>query len=225
MEMGEHFYTVVLPRMKKVLAYDKSGISKEKDVKEKYNKNTAGGFFKYQVLEQYEDSLDNIELKESKKALELFKDEYLLKYFLDCETRESSYFLNIDQLRNPFVYKLKVNLEELGEPEEIIVDIPETFNYLLGLKVKKVKARNNGGKYWFVLGEKEGREVAVVWREYSDNWTNEDFERDKEFIIKEIEPWAPHIVYVNGQSVLTPKIGKHTVEIHYIEPEFKSLME
>ena len=105
------------------------------------------------------------------------------------------------------------------------MDIPETFNYLLGLKVKKVKARNNGGKYWFVLGEKEGREVAVVWREYSDNWTNEDLERDKEFIIKEIEPWAPHIVYVNGQSVLTPKIGKHTVEIHYIEPEFKSLME
>ncbi|HRR19665.1 MAG TPA: DNA methyltransferase, partial [Ignavibacteriales bacterium] len=28
-EMGEHFYTVILPRMKKVLAYDKSGISKE----------------------------------------------------------------------------------------------------------------------------------------------------------------------------------------------------
>ncbi len=37
-EMGEHFYTVILPRMKKVLAYDKSGISKEKDVKEKYNR-------------------------------------------------------------------------------------------------------------------------------------------------------------------------------------------
>jgi len=33
-EMGEHFWTVVLPRMKKVLAYDKSGISKDKDVKE-----------------------------------------------------------------------------------------------------------------------------------------------------------------------------------------------
>ena len=43
-EMGEHFYTVVLPRMKKVLAYDKSEISKEKDVKEKYNENNAGGF-------------------------------------------------------------------------------------------------------------------------------------------------------------------------------------
>jgi len=40
-EMGEHFYSVVLPRMKKVLAYDKSGISKE--IKE----YQGGGFFKY----------------------------------------------------------------------------------------------------------------------------------------------------------------------------------
>jgi adenine specific DNA methylase Mod len=50
-EMGEHFYTVVLPRMKRVLAYDKSGISKEvKDYK-------GGGFFKYYELEQYEEAL------------------------------------------------------------------------------------------------------------------------------------------------------------------------
>jgi adenine-specific DNA-methyltransferase len=60
-EMGDHFWTVILPRMKKVLAYDKSGISKDKDVKEKYNEKNAGGFFKYQVLEQYEDVIDNIE--------------------------------------------------------------------------------------------------------------------------------------------------------------------
>ncbi len=44
-EMGEHFYSVALPRMKKVLAYDKSGISKESDVKEKYNEKNAGGVF------------------------------------------------------------------------------------------------------------------------------------------------------------------------------------
>jgi len=56
-EMGEHFYTVVLPRMKKVLFYDKSGISKEKDVQEKYNKENAGGFFKYYELEQFENVL------------------------------------------------------------------------------------------------------------------------------------------------------------------------
>jgi adenine-specific DNA-methyltransferase len=43
-EMGEHFWTVVLPRMKKVLFYDKSGISKEKDVKEKYNEKMLVDF-------------------------------------------------------------------------------------------------------------------------------------------------------------------------------------
>jgi adenine-specific DNA-methyltransferase len=60
-ELGEHFYTIVLPRMKKVLVYDKTGISRDKDVKEKYNENNAGGFFKYQVLEQFEDTIGNIE--------------------------------------------------------------------------------------------------------------------------------------------------------------------
>ncbi|MEW6096925.1 MAG: site-specific DNA-methyltransferase [bacterium] len=77
-EMGEHFWTVILPRMKKVLAYDKSGISKEKDVKEKYNEKTAGGFFKYQILEQYEDALDNIELTPNKQAELKFGNDYLL---------------------------------------------------------------------------------------------------------------------------------------------------
>lgn len=60
-ELGEHFWTVILPRMKKVLFYDKTGISKEKEVKEKYNQNNSGGFFKYYVLEQYEDILRTIE--------------------------------------------------------------------------------------------------------------------------------------------------------------------
>jgi len=172
---------------------------------------------------------DNIELKENKQAQLKFGDDYLLKYFLDYETRGNSSFLNIDQLKNPFFYKLKVNLEEVGEPREMIIDIPETFNYLLGLKVKKIEIRNSplekGNKYLFILGEKETKDVAIVWRDYEDSWSEEDFKEDKEFIIKELEPWAPHIIYVNGQSVLTPKLGKHTAEIRYIEPEFKRLME
>lgn len=224
-EMGEHFYTVVLPRMKRVLAYDESGISREKEVKEKYNKKTAGGFFKYQVIEQYEDALDNIELKENQQAQALLKDEYLLKYFLEFETRESPYLLNVDLLKNPFAYKLKVNLSEVGEPQEMVVDIPETFNYLLGLKVKRIMVRNNERKYLFVQGEKEGKEIAVVWREYRDDWSEEDFKGDKNYIINKLEGWDPHILYINGQSILTEKLGNKTVEIRYIEPEFKRLME
>jgi adenine-specific DNA-methyltransferase len=221
-EMGEHFWTVVMPRMKKILFYDKSGISKEKDVKEKYNEKNAGGFFKYQILEQYEDALDNIELKENREAMELFKDEYLLKYFLDFETRESPYLLNIDLLKNPFNYKLKVNLKEVGEPEEMIIDIPETFNYLLGLKIKKIKYRKN---YLFILGEKEGKSYAIVWRDWNEKWSDEEYIKDKEFIKQELKEWKPQVVYINGQSILTPNFGDFQVELRCTETEFKKLME
>ncbi|ODA43660.1 Type III restriction-modification system methylation subunit [Thermodesulfovibrio sp. N1] len=225
-EMGEHFWTVVLPRMKKVLAYDKSGISKEKDVKEKYNEKTAGGFFKYQIIEQYEDTLDNIEMKENQKALELFKDEYLLKYFLEFETRKSPYFLNIEHLKNPFAYKLKVNLSEVGEPQEMMIDIPETFNYLLGIKVKKIKKRIKDSRpYLFVLGEKESKDYAIVWREYSDSWDEKKFREDRDFVRDELKEWKPQIVYINGQSVLTQDFGDFHAEIRAIEPDFKRLME
>jgi adenine-specific DNA-methyltransferase len=222
-EMGEHFWTVILPRMKKVLYYDPSQISKLPDVKDKYNEKTAGGFFKYQILEQYEDTLDNIELNENKNAENLFKDEYLLKYFLDIETRESPYLLNINLLKDPFSYKLKVNLSEVGEPKEMIVDIPETFVYLLGMKVKSIKMRNNNGnKYLFIFGQVNGEKQAIVFRKFSPAWENEEFEEDRKFIQNEIESFAPKVVYVNGQSKLTDSGGW---EIRNIESTFKRLME
>lgn len=59
-ELGEHFNSVVLPRMKKVLAYDKSGISRDPDVKAAYHSRSAGGFFKYYRMEQYEDILRTV---------------------------------------------------------------------------------------------------------------------------------------------------------------------
>ena len=209
-EMGNYFDTVIIPRVKKV-AYSfnwEDGRPQDTD--------GIGGFFKYQILEQYEDTLENIELQKNQSVEELFKDQYLLKYFLDYETRESPYLLNIDYLKNPFVYKLKVNLEEVGAPQEMVVDIPETFNYLLGLKIKKIKTRKNGRKYLFILGEKEGKDYAIVWREYNDEWSSKDCKKDKEFIIQELEDWTPHVVYINGQSALTPK----NFEIRLIEPEF-----
>lgn len=107
---GRPFWTVVIPRMKKVLFYDKSGISKEKDVKERYNENKAGGFFKYQILEQYEDTLDNLEintLDNEQMEVEL-RDKYLLRYFLEYETRDNPSLLNIDQLKNPLATNLKL---------------------------------------------------------------------------------------------------------------------
>lgn len=225
-EIGDWFETVMLPRLKKVVFCEKW-----KDGKPQGGSGISHTL-KYQILEQYEDTLDNIELTPNKQAELKFGDDYLLKYFLDYETRESPCLLSIDQLKSPFAYKLRVNLEEVGEPQEMVVDIPETFNYLLGLKVKRIKAReiaspparNDRRKYLFTLGEKEGKNIAIVWRDYEDEWGEDELKQDKGFIIKELQPWAPHIVYVNGQSILTPKLGEHTVEIRYIEPEFKRLM-
>ena len=55
-EMGEHFWTVILPRMKRVLAYDKSGISK-------IVSNYKGcGFFVYFEFEQFDDVLDRLDI-------------------------------------------------------------------------------------------------------------------------------------------------------------------
>jgi adenine-specific DNA-methyltransferase len=222
-EMGEHFWTVVMPRMKKVLAYDKSGISKEKDVKEKYNERTAGGFFKYIILEQYEDTLDNLELKESKPHKDFFKDDYLIKYFLELETRDDPHLLNISMLKDPYNYKLKVNLSEVGEPKEMAVDVIETFNYLLGLKINKLMRKEREGNiYTFILGEREGKSVAVVWRVYSEEWTEEDYKKDRDFIEEVLKEFNPEIVYINGQHALAFESFKP--DVRNVEPEFKRLM-
>lgn len=208
-EMGEHFYSVVLPRMKKVLAYDKSGISKEKDIKEKYNKNKAGGFFKYHTLEQYEDALGNIEFEESQKTLYELTD-YFVKYMLEWETKKSKTFLNIDEMKDPFNYKLKII--ENYQQKIVNVDLVETFNYLLGLNVGRYKVLENEREYVFVFGEKEGKRIAVVWRSIKDI----GFEKDKEIIESNLKDFEPDEIYINGEALV--KGFKH------IEPLFKSLI-
>jgi len=213
-EMGEHFYTVVLPRMKKVLFYDKSGISKEKDVKEKYNPKTAGGFFKYHTLEQYEDALENIEFEQQDKQQQKLLSElpdYFVKYMLEWETKESRTFLKIDELKDPFNYKLKII--ENYQQKIANVDLVETFNYLLGLNVKGYKVlKDNGRKYLFVFGEKEGKKIAIVWRSIKDI----DFEKDKEIINNTLKDFNPDEIYINGDAIVEG--------FKAIEPLFKSLM-
>ena len=56
-EMGEHFDTVIIPRLKKVLAGHKSGISQEIEYK-------GGGAFAYYALEQYEETLAKMRYKD-----------------------------------------------------------------------------------------------------------------------------------------------------------------
>ncbi|MFZ8861173.1 MAG: site-specific DNA-methyltransferase, partial [Thermocrinis sp.] len=216
-EMANYFETIILPRIKKV-AYSfnwKDGRPQDTD--------GLGVFFKYQILEQYEDTLDNLELKESKAHRDFFKDEYLIKYFLEIETKDDPHLLNISMLKDPYNYKLKVNLSEVGEPKEMAVDVIETFNYLLGLKINKLMRKEREGNiYTFVLGEREGKSVAVVWRVYSEKWTEKDYKKDRDFIEGVLKGFKPEIIYINGQHALAFESFKP--DVRNIEPEFKRLM-
>ena len=127
-EMGEHFYSIILPRMKKVLFYDKSGISKEKDVQEKYNKENAGGFFKYYELEQYEDTLRNVKYDDYDLFNNPYQDIYNQYVFMrDLKMLEA---LEIDYENN----KVNVDLSKLYKN----IDIPETLSNLTGKWIKKI---------------------------------------------------------------------------------------
>lgn len=128
-EMGEHFYTVILPRMKKVLAYDKSGISTEKDVK--YNQDSAGGFFKYYELEQYEDVLRNAKYEHGDLSLQPSPNEDVFNEYIFMRSPKfvETAVQRVDQ-------GFKIDLGKIY-PEKS-VDIAETISNLFGKKIIKI---------------------------------------------------------------------------------------
>lgn len=123
-EMGEHFYSVVLPRMKKVLAYDKSGISKEvKDYQ-------GGGFFKYYELEQYEDVLRRAHYEDATLFNDPSQDPYHAYVFRpDLKLLES---LEADAQANTVHF----------HPERLYpdIDLAETLSHLRGKWIKRITA-------------------------------------------------------------------------------------
>ena len=130
-EMGEHFSTVVLPRMKKVLAGEKSGISKEV-------KQQGGGFFKYYELEQYEDTLRKVKYEDSDLFENPYEDPYHQYVFMrDLKMLEA---MEIDYESN----KVKVDLSKFYPDPSLLlrtsIDIPETLSNLLGRRIKRITA-------------------------------------------------------------------------------------
>jgi len=140
---------------------------------------------------------------------------------LDFETLGNASLLNLDMFKDPFAYKLKV--QEGDEIVERPVDVVETFNYLLGLQVKKVRAfQDNGRLYRAVLGEKNGKRVAIVWRSVMGLEDNEEaLIKDKACIEKTVLPALQgeamaDRVLVNGACFVK--------DAEAIEPEFHRLM-
>jgi adenine-specific DNA-methyltransferase len=135
-EMGDYFDTVIRPRICKAVysANWKNGKPTARDT-------GISHCFKYIRLESYEDTLNNLRLdhnpqrKKAVAANPALKEDYMLRYLLDVETRGSQSLLNIDAFADPTAYHLSVKKPGSDTHETRAVDLIETFNYLIGLRV------------------------------------------------------------------------------------------
>ena len=81
-EIGEHFDTVLKPRIQKVIYCDDW-----KDGKPTSRDSGVSHLFKYFRLESYEDALDNISFETADAQTILQLEDYVLSYMLDFETK------------------------------------------------------------------------------------------------------------------------------------------
>lgn len=191
-ESGEYFDQLLKPRILKAIY--------SKDWKDSKPVSREGGTcaLKYLNLESYEDALDNITFQSSNGQAVLQLEDYVLSYMLNFETKESDTLLNVAKLDSPFDYKLR----RYGKDEPLPVDLPETFNYLIGLHVASRRVYDNKGTPYLVYrGRAEGRETAVIWRT-TRGWDQKDFEADRDFMAKQKLTEGAEDVLVNTDSFI-----------------------
>ncbi len=200
-EMAHHFDTVLLPRIKKVTFTPEWKDGKPKRMATDEEAERSPRIVKVIRLESYEDALNNLTFDEEsgQKALQFFKDDYLLHYMLKWETRKSETFLDVEKLQTPFSYKLRLYRD--GETHERPVDLPETFNYLLGLDVETRRVYDDNGRRYLVYRGtlRNGRKVVIIWRE-TQGWGEEDYKRDADFILRQKLNADADDIFVNGDS-------------------------
>jgi adenine-specific DNA-methyltransferase len=217
-EMGDYFNTVTKPRMQKVIY-----AAEWKNGKPTSRVTGVSHIMKYFQLESYEDTLTNIKLSDDaqKQHSSLFREEYMVKYMLDIESKGS--LINLDQFRTPFTYKLKIT--EKNETNEKTIDLVETFNYLIGLKVKKLRVRDGFKTVEGTLPD--GQKSFVFWRNLSSNE-----EKDNKILIgffnelrKEIDFTGIKKIFINGDnSLANMRQNNETFDVCLTETVFKEKM-
>ncbi|MBV2225641.1 MAG: site-specific DNA-methyltransferase [Sphingobacterium mizutaii] len=212
-EMGTYFNTVTKPRIQKVIYSDKWKNGRPQD------KEGISQMFKYQVLESYEDALNNLAV--ASKAQDGFlqfaeeaQEEYLLNYMLDVEAQD--HLFNIQMFRNPFNYQLKVT--ENNELVRTKVDLVETFNYLIGLYVERMQ---RVGEIKFVEGRtREGVKTLVIWRNL-ETTTNEETAQRFRKIYDSVRSSEFDQIYINGDHHFdNMRTGEDTFKVKLIEETF-----
>jgi adenine-specific DNA-methyltransferase len=121
--------------------------------------------------------------------------ENISRKMLEEESKNSPSLLNVSAFDDPFSYQLMVGTGSAGETQPVNVDLIETFNYLIGLKINSIKtfqtkpqidtdehgSKNKNisvnpcpsvvTKDRFVVIEGEnlaGKKILVIWRKVCD---------------------------------------------------------
>jgi adenine-specific DNA-methyltransferase len=250
-EMGEYFDTVLLPRIKKVV-YSKDWKDGKPLTPTLSPEGRGQGegtgishMFKYIRLESYEDTLNNlnnlelnrieqlIRIEQQNKKLspddsqkcserKSFREDYMLHHMLEVESRGSPSLLNLDRFEDPFSYELNIATSTAGETKPTVVDLVETFNYLIGLRVKTI--RYIDGVCVVTGTNPQGERVLILWRNTKkmdndklDKWfkTQGYHTKGQEF----------DLIYVNGDNNLENlKESDQTWRVRRIEEEFRVRM-
>lgn len=149
-EMGNYFNKITKPRVLKIIFSENWSEGKPLN-----NNGSLKHIFKYNVLEQYEDVLDNLQV-----YTENIPDNLSIKYLYKPE--ENSLDTNIN-LFQPFSNKIKY-----GVPTQIgFIDLVETYNYIQGYFVKSLKSFTITGKYYKVI--ENTNSTLVIWRDIDLN--------------------------------------------------------
>ena len=218
-EMGGHFDTIILPRMKKVIHSPdwKNG--------KPVSRKGVSQLFRYLRLESYEDAMDSLHVQPPADDDQLLavnqelNEDYRLRYALGVETGTSSCLLGKD-FTNPFAYTLSVVRD--GARRDILVDLPETFNHLIGLRVES--RRRVDGLLTITGADAQGRVCLILWRDVHsvdeaalNTWFNNNRRR--------FSRAALDIIYVNGDHTLNATRERaDTWTARVIEPLFRQLM-
>jgi adenine-specific DNA-methyltransferase len=227
-EMGEYFDTVLVPRLKKVIFTPEWKDGKPKRMPTQEEVERSPRILKILRLESYEDTLNNLEIKRTEAQQTLldqyagFREDYMLRYMLDVETRGSASLLNIDRFEDPFSYKLDIATGTAGETKPTVVDLVETFNYLIGLRVQTID--HIGGVRVVTGTNPQGERVLILWRNtrQMDNDALDEWFRKQGYNTKDQEY---DVIYVNGDNNLENlKRPDQTWKVRLTEEEFKRLM-
>ncbi len=150
-EGGDHFDSVLLPRIKKVTFAPEWQDGKPKRLVTQEESDRSPRVLKVIRLESYEDALNNLETRRTAiqqtlldaadvRGADGLKEQYLLRYMLEVEMRGSQSLINVQAFTDPTAYKLKVKRPGSDESREVNVDLLETFNWLIGLTLQHIAA-------------------------------------------------------------------------------------